>query len=399
MTQTQAPVQTTTQTATQTTTHADVSALNALQVAESEAVSRELSLAKDNLPSAEYDAAINNAMAELGDLDANDIIHYGSQAQEQLTAISDQMLDGVKSKDAGPAGAMLGEMVTVLRGFDMEKLDPNKEQSFFDKLLRKAKPIVKFQQRYEEVNEQVESISNHLEQHKETLLHDIKSLDKLYDANLDYFHNLEFYIDAGEKKLSLLDSEDIPKLAKIAEETQEMLDAQNLKDLRASRDDLERRVHDLRLTRQVAMQSLPSIRMVQNNDKGLVTKINSTLVNTIPLWRQQLAQAIAIYRSQKAADTLQAANDLTNDLLEANAANLQQGNAQARRQIERGVFDIESVKKANDTLIQTIEESLQISAEGKKARAEALVELEKAEHELKDALRQAAIKEAEITTA
>lgn len=381
---------------TETTTDTQLAQLSELQVAEGNAATRELALAKDNLPAAEYETAVDKAMAELDELNTNNIIHYGSQAQEQVTAIADQMLDGVKSKDAGPAGNMLSEMVVVLRGFDMDKLDPNKKQSWWDKLLRKAKPIAKFQQRYEEVNDQVETISNNLEKQKETLLHDIKSLDKLYEANLEYFHNLEFYIDAGEKKLSLLDDQDIPALAKIAEASDDMIDAQNLKDLRASRDDLERRVHDLRLTRQVAMQSLPSIRMVQNNDKGLVTKINSTLINTIPLWRQQLAQSITIYRSNKAADTLKAATDLTNDLLEANAENLQQANAQARRQIERGVFDIETVKKANDTLIQTIEESLQISAEGKKARADALEALEIAENELKETLRKAAIKEAEI---
>lgn len=383
---------------TETTLDTQTAQLSKLQVAEGNAATRELALAKDNLPAAEYDSAVNEAMAELDDLTANNIIHYGSQAQEYVTAIADQMLEGVKSKDAGPAGEMLSEMVVVLRGFDMDKLDPNKKQSWWDKLMQRAKPIAKFQQRYEEVNDQVETISNNLEKHKETLLHDIKSLDKLYEANLEYFHNLEFYIDAGEKKLGILDNEEIPKLASLAEQSNEMLDAQNLKDLRASRDDLERRVHDLRLTRQVAMQSLPSIRMVQNNDKGLVTKINSTMINTIPLWRQQLAQSITIYRSNQAAETLKAATDLTNDLLEANAENLKQANAQARHQIERGVFDIESVKKANDTLIKTIEESLQISAEGKKARADALVALEQAETELKETLRKAAIKEAEINT-
>ncbi|PID66697.1 MAG: toxic anion resistance protein [Gammaproteobacteria bacterium] len=381
-----------TRTATDTTSET----LGDLQIAEGHAAERELSLAKDNLPTEQYEAELDKAMAELETLDTNSIIHYGSQAQEQVTVIADQMLAGVKSKDAGPAGDMLSEMVVVLRGFDMEKLDPNKKQSWWDKLLRRAKPIAKFQQRYEAVNEQVESIANALEKHKETLLHDIKSLDKLYEANLQYFHHLEFYIDAGDKKLAILDNTDIPALAKLAENSNEMLDAQNLKDLRAHRDDLERRVHDLRLTRQVAMQSLPSIRMVQNNDKGLVSKISSTLVNTIPLWRQQLAQAITIFRSNKAADTLKAATDLTNDLLEANADNLNQANAQARRQIERGIFDIESVKKANDTLIKTIEESLQISAEGKKARAEALTTLEQTESELKEALRQAAAKEAQI---
>lgn len=380
-----------------TTTDTQLAALSELQVAEGNAATRELALAKDNLPAAEYNAAVDEAMTELNELDTNTIIHFGSQAQEQVTAIADQMLDGVKSKDAGPAGDMLSEMVVVLRGFDMDRLDPNKKQSWWDKLLRKAKPIAKFQQRYEEVNDQVETISNSLEKHKETLLHDIKSLDKLYEANLEYFHNLEFYIDAGEKKLHLLDNTEIPQLAQIAESSNEMIDAQSLKDLRAARDDLERRVHDLRLTRQVAMQSLPSIRMVQNNDKGLVTKINSTLINTIPLWRQQLAQSITIYRSNKAADTLKAATDLTNDLLEANAENLNQANAQARRQIERGVFDIETVKKANDTLIKTIEESLQISADGKKARADALIALETAENELKETLRKAAIKATEIS--
>lgn len=382
--------------ATETTTDTTLAELSELQVAESKAATRELALAKDTLPAAEYDSEVDKAMSELSDLSTNSIIHYGSQAQEQLTAISDQMLNGVKSKDAGPAGNMLSEMVVVLRGFDMEKLDPNKKQSWWDKLLRRVKPIAKFQQRYEEVNDQVETISNSLEKHKETLLHDIKSLDKLYEANLEYFHNLEFYIDAGDKKLQLLDNEEIPALAKLAESSNDMLDAQKLKDLRAIRDDLERRVHDLRLTRQVAMQSLPSIRMVQHNDKGLVTKINSTLVNTIPLWRQQLAQSITIFRSNQAAETLKAATDLTNDLLEANAENLNQANAQARQQIERGVFDIESVKKANDTLIKTIEESLKISAEGKKARADALVTLEQTESELKETLRKAAAKEAEI---
>lgn len=383
---------------TSTTTDTTLSQLQDLQVADADTATRELALAKDTLPAVEYEQELDKALSELDDMTTNSIIHYGSQAQEQVTAIADQMLDGVKSKDAGPAGDMLSEMVVVLRGFDMDKLDPNKGQSLWDKLLRRAKPIAKFQQRYEEVNDQVETISNSLEKHKETLLHDIKSLDKLYQANLEYFHNLEFYIDAGEKKLQLLDSDDIPALAQKAETSNAMLDAQNLKDLRASRDDLERRVHDLRLTRQVAMQSLPSIRMVQNNDKGLVTKINSTLINTIPLWRQQLAQAITIYRSNKAADTLQAATDLTNDLLEANAENLQQANAQARRQIERGVFDIASVKKANDTLIKTIEESLQISAEGKKARADALTTLQQTESELKDTLRKAAAKEATLNT-
>jgi uncharacterized protein YaaN involved in tellurite resistance len=165
-----------------------------------------------------------------------------------------------------------------------------------------------------------------------------------------------------------------------------MVKAQQLRDLRASRDDLERRVHDLKLTRQVTMQSLPSIRLVQENDKGLIGKINSTLVNTVPLWRQQLAQAITIYRSGQAAETVKAATDLTNQLLEANAENLRQANAQTRAQIERGVFDIETVKKANQTLIATIEDSLRIADEGRRQRREAATQLEACETELRQAL-------------
>ncbi|MBS9777419.1 MAG: toxic anion resistance protein [Gammaproteobacteria bacterium] len=382
-----------------TTTDTQLETLNELTVANTSNEPTDLVLAKENLPQEQYEEKLNSTVAELDIFDSNSIIHFGSKAQEQLTAVADQMLSGVKSKDSGPAGNMLSEMVVVLRGFDMEKLNPNKKQSWWDKLLRKAKPIVQFQQQYENVNEQVETIANSLEKHKETLLHDIKSLDKLYEANLEYFHNLDIYIDAGDKKIEILDNNEIPALAHTAETSNEVIDAQKLKDLRSMRDDLERRVHDLRLTRQVAMQSLPSIRMVQNNDKGLVTKINSTLVNTIPLWRQQLAQSITIYRSQQAADTLKAATDLTNDLLEANAENLNQANKQARTEIERGIFDIESVKKANDTLIKTIEESLQISAEGKKARQDALMSLEKAETDLKQTLRQAAAKEQELNKA
>lgn len=352
---------------------------------------------KETLPSDEYNQKIETALSELDMLDSNSIIHFGNKAQEQLTTISDQMLTGVKTKDAGPAGDMLNEMVVVLKGFDVAKLDPTKKQSLWDKILFKAKPIVKFTERYEEVNEQIETIAHSLEKHKETLLIDIKSLDKLYEANLNYFHQLELYIDAGDKKIAELDNTIIPDMVKKAEQSNEMLDAQALKDMRAMRDDLERRVHDLRLTRQVAMQSLPSIRLVQENDKGLVNKINSTMVNTIPLWQQQLAQAITIFRSGQAAQTLKAATDLTNDLLESNAENLKDANKLAREQIERGVFDINSVEKANLALIATIEESLQITANGKKARSEALQRLAKYEDQLKETLRKAATQQAQIT--
>ena len=171
-----------------------------------------------------------------------------------------------------------------------------------------------------------------------------------------------------------------------APEADQVLRAQELRDLRAARDDLERRVHDLKLTRQVTMQSLPSIRLVQENDKSLVTKINSTLVNTVPLWETQLAQAVTIQRSREAAESIKAATDLTNELLTANAKNLQETNRVVRTEMERGVFDIEAVKQANATLIATINESLAIADEGKRRRAAAETELQKMEAELRDTL-------------
>jgi uncharacterized protein YaaN involved in tellurite resistance len=248
-----------------------------------------------------------------------------------------------------------------------------------------TKPLAKFIQRYEDVRDQIDMISNNLEKHKSVLMTDVIALDRLYNANLEYFKKLELYIKAGDIKLSELDNRTIPQFMEKTK-TGEMIEVQNLNDLRSFRDDLERRIHDLRLSRQVAMQSLPSIRLIQENDKSLINKISSTLVNTVPLWRNQLAQTVTIFRSHESAKALKDASDLTNDLLEKNAQGLRDANLEVRKQIERGIFDIESVKKANQTLIDTLNDSLRITQEGKDARAKALVELETTEKELKDAL-------------
>lgn len=336
-------------------------------------------------PAAEK-STLDKILADLDIHDTQSIIGFGSKAQEQLTVISDKMLEGVKAKDAGPAGAALTEMIAVMKGFDLEGLDPNREPGFFSKLFGTAKPVVKFIEQYEDVSKQIDTTIKHLEQHKTRLLTDIVSLDRLYNANLEYYHELEQYIAAGEERLRRLDQEEIPALQAEADASQDMLKAQQLRDLRGRRDDLERRVHDLRLTRHVTLQTLPSIRLVQENDKALVTKINSTMTNTIPLWRQQLAYAVTIYRSGEAAKTVKAASDLTNELLEKNAENLKAANAEVRTQMERGIVDIESLQKANKTLIDTIEESLQIAEEGKRKRAEALVQLQQAEEELRSVL-------------
>jgi uncharacterized protein YaaN involved in tellurite resistance len=239
------------------------------------------------------------------------------------------------------------------------------------------------------VQGQIDKITDELLTHEHTLLKDIKSLDILYEKTLAFYNELALYIAAGEAKLAETDSQTIPaKEAAVAAapEADQVIRAQELRDLRAARDDLERRVHDLRLTRQVTMQSLPSIRLVQENDKSLVTKINSTLVNTVPLWETQLAQAVTIQRSKEAAGAVREANDLTNELLKANAENLQEANKVVREEMERGVFDIDTVKNANATLIATINESLAIADEGKARRAAAEAELVKMEAELRDTL-------------
>lgn len=326
---------------------------------------------------------IETLMQEIDPKDSNSIIFFGTKAQEQLTVISDQMLEGVRNKDVGPAGGALNDMVATLRGFGVDDLE---EPGFFARLFGAANPVVKFLQRYEEVRRQIDAVSNRLDGHKSKLLTDIVSLDRLYDANLDYFHNLADYIAAGDEKLRELDEDVLPALQREADSSSDVLKAQELRDLRASRDDLERRVHDLKLTRQVTMQSLPSIRLVQENDKALVNKINSVMANTIPLWRNQLAQAVTIHRSREAGKSLKEATDLTNELLLSNAENLKQANAEVRKEIERGVFDIEAVKKANQLLIGTIEDSLQIADEGKRKRAEAETELQTCEAELRKAL-------------
>ena len=334
-------------------------------------------------------AEISRRMAEIDMADTQSIVSFGSAAQAELQDISQSMLQGVRNKDVGPAGDSLRGIVTTIRGFSVSELDVRRERSWWEKLLGRAAPIAKFTARFEEVQGQIDRITDDLLSHEHTLLKDIKSLDMLYEKTLAFYDELALYIAAGEARLKELDDKDIPaKEAEVeaAAENEQVMKAQELRDLRAARDDLERRVHDLKLTRQVTMQSLPSIRLVQENDKSLVTKINSTLVNTVPLWETQLAQAVTIQRSAEAAAAVRDANDLTNELLTSNARNLRESNKVIREEMERGVFDIEAVKQANADLIGTIQESLQIADEGKAKRAAAETELKKMEADLRDTL-------------
>jgi uncharacterized protein YaaN involved in tellurite resistance len=332
---------------------------------------------------------IRSRMAEIDMSDTQSIVSFGSNAQAELQEISQAMLADVRNKDVGPAGDSLRGIVSTIRGFSVSELDVRRERSWWEKLLGRAAPFAKFTAKFEQVQGQIDRITDDLLKHEHTLLKDIKSLDLLYDKTLQFYDELALYIAAGEEKLSVLDNTDIPaKEAEVqaAAEDDQVMKAQELRDLRAARDDLERRVHDLKLTRQVTMQSLPSIRLVQENDKSLVTKINSTLVNTVPLWETQLAQAVTIQRSAEAAAAVRDANDLTNELLTSNAKNLRDSNKLIREEMERGVFDIEAVKQANADLIGTIQESLQIADEGKAKRAAAEAELKKMEAELRDTL-------------
>jgi uncharacterized protein YaaN involved in tellurite resistance len=332
---------------------------------------------------------IRKRMAEIDMGNTQSIISFGSGAQAELQVISQEMLQGVKNKDVGPAGDSLQSIVTTIRGFSVSELDVRRKASWWEKLLGRAAPFAKFVAKFEQVQSQIDKVTDELNMHEHTLLKDIKSLDMLYGKTLNFYDELALYIAAGEAKLAELDAKDIPAKEAVvaaAPEADQVKMAQELRDLRAARDDLERRVYDLKLTRQVTMQSLPSIRLVQENDKSLVAKINSTLVNTVPLWETQLAQAVTIQRSKEAAEAVRSANDLTNELLTANAENLQQANRVVRTEMERGVFDIEAVKKANASLVATIQESLQIADEGKAKRAAAEVELVKMEHDLRDTL-------------
>ncbi|MDH3263492.1 MAG: toxic anion resistance protein [Paracoccaceae bacterium] len=332
---------------------------------------------------------IRRLMSQIDLTNTGSIVSFGSPAQGELQQISQAMLADVRNKDVGPAGDSLQEIVSTIRGFSVSELDVRRKASWWERLLGRAAPFANFLARFEKVQDQIDKVTGDLLTHEHKLLKDIKSLDMLYEKTLDFYDELALYIAAGEELVKELDATTIPAKAKEVEaapENEQVIKAQELRDMRAARDDLERRVHDLKLTRQVTMQSLPSIRLVQENDKSLVTKINSTLVNTVPLWETQLAQAVTIQRSSEAAAAVKEATDLTNELLTANAKNLREATKAVRQEMERGIFDIEAVKAANAELIATVEESLAIADEGKRKRAEAEAELKKMEAELRDTL-------------
>jgi uncharacterized protein YaaN involved in tellurite resistance len=327
---------------------------------------------------------VEQLAAQLDIADPGSILRFGQEAQNRATAAADAMLEGARNREAGEAGVTLSTLLGTLRGFDMRGL--GERPGFFARLFGRAgAEAARVMQRYESIRSQVEAVGDRLDTHRTRLLEDVEKLERLYGATLEWFHALGDHIAAGDRVLKRVEQEAIPALAKEVENGDSVA-AQRLRDLRSARDELERRVHDLRLTRQVAMQALPSIRLIQENDKALAAKIQSVVANTVPLWRQQLAQALAINNMRAAGRTLKEATDLTNELLTGNAERLRTANVEARTQLERGVFDIEAVKKANASLVATIEDSLRIAQDAQQQRASATKELEKAEAEIRRAL-------------
>ncbi|GGC59527.1 tellurium resistance protein [Siccirubricoccus deserti] len=364
-----------------TTTNVTPATENAAAVRDATAAS--LEAAVEQLPETRR-AEVEALAARLDISDPGNILRFGQDAQNRATAAADAMLEGARNREAGEAGVTLSSLIGTLRGFDMSGL--GEKPSFFARIFsRSGAEVAKVVQRYETIKGQVEAVGDRLDTHRTRLLEDVEKLERLYGATLEWFHALGDHIAAGDVVLQRVEQQAIPALAREVEGGDSVA-AQRLRDLRSARDELERRVHDLRLTRQVAMQALPSIRLIQENDKALAAKIQSVIANTVPLWRQQLAQALAISRMRDAGRTLKEATDLTNELLTANAERLRQGNLEARTQLERGVFDIEAVKKANASLVATIEDSLRIATDAQAQRASATKELEKAEAEIRRAL-------------
>jgi len=326
--------------------------------------------------------------------DTQSIIGFGVEAQKSVSAVSDQMLDGVRTKDTGPVGDSLNLMVHEMRGLDFGSL--SQKQGFISKLLRKASRVTLFLEQYETVQSKINKTQAVLEGHRVNMLRGVKMLDLLYVKTLELLGSLDEQVAAVQYKLEEVNTIDIPQANQKAQESQDMADTQLAADLIQARDALERKLHDLQLTRQITIQALPSIRIVQSNEIGLSEKIQSQILNALPLWKRNMALAIEMAKTQNAAKATKAASDFTNEQLRMGSDMLQQSNLAVRKEVERGIVDVDSVKYANDKLIQTIEDTITIAQEGKNMRAAAETELAAAEQQLKQTLLSAAQRQANM---
>lgn len=314
--------------------------------------------------------------------DSNMILQYGAGAQKKMADFSESALTNIRTKDLGEVGEMLTSVVTQLREFDVEK----EEKGGFLGLFKKNNKMSTMMVKYDKAENNVERICTQLEAHQVRLLKDIAMLDKLYELNHVYFKELTMYILAGKKKLTATRQTQLAELMEKAKRTGLAEDAQAANDLAALCDRFEKKLHDLELTRMISIQMAPQIRLVQNNDTLMSEKIQSTLVNTIPLWKSQMVLALGVAHSQQAAAAQREVTNMTNELLRKNAQTLKMATVETAKESERGIVDIETLRATNESLISTLDEVIRIQDEGRQKRREAETELSKIENELKQKL-------------
>ncbi len=310
---------------------------------------------------------------------SNLILRYGAASQQKIANFSDTALQNVRTKDLGEVGDMLTNLISDLRDFKVEE-QPKGIMGFFKK---KSDQIAELKTKYDKADVNVEKVCTVLEEHQRQLMKDIALLDKLYEINLANFKELSMYILAGKKKLEETRQNELPVLIAKAKETNLPQDSQAVNDLVSMCDRFEKKIHDLELTRMISIQMAPQIRMVQNNDTLMTEKIQSTIVNTIPLWKSQMVLALGLAHSQRAMEAQRTVTDLTNELLRKNADTLKMGTVEVAKESERSIVDIETLKHTNETLISTLDEVMQIQNEGRQKRIEAEAELRQIENDLK----------------
>ena len=312
------------------------------------------------------------------------ILQYGAGAQKKMADFSESALANVRTKDLGEVGDMLSSVVTELKSFDTEE----EEKGFLGLFRKSANKMTAMKAKYEKAETNVSKIYKVLENHQVQLMKDVAVLDKMYELNKTYFKELSMYILAGKKKLAYVRDTELPALIKKAQESGLPEDAQVARDLDALCGRFEKKLHDLELTRQISLQTAPQIRLVQGNDTMMVEKIQSTVVNTIPLWKSQMVLALGVAHSADAAKAQREVTDMTNELLRKNAQTLKMATVETAKESERGIVDMETLKATNESLISTLDEVMRIQQEGHQKRMEAEVEMQKIEDELKQKLLQ-----------
>ena len=311
------------------------------------------------------------------------ILQYGAGTQKKMADFSDTALANVRTQDLGEVGDLITSVVGELKGFDAEE-----EKGLFGFFRKQANKLETMKNRYAKAEANVEKISDALQQHQVRLMKDSAVLDKMYEQNLAYFKELTMYILAGKQKLEQVKSTKLRQLEETAQRTGLAEDAQAARDLSEKCLRFEKKIHDLELTRAISIQTAPQIRMIQNNDTVMVEKIQTTLVNTIPLWKNQMVLALGIAHSTEAAQAQRQVTDITNALLKQNAEKLHMASVETAKEAERGIVDIETLKKTNAELIQTLDDVMKIQAEGRAKRQAAEIEMAKMENDLKTKLLQ-----------